>query len=287
MSRQARIEEIEDSDPEEIDISTIGALDLPIPTNTFHPKQPSKASTPSSSRRTTHNPSILENPSAIPTTSKTQFISAQAQDYKHYQCLYPVYFDITRSRAQGRRVSKALAVENPLAREMADACGSLGLKAVFEPGKSHPRDWGNPGRVKVLLKLDGKPCHRVLTNSFLLRRAVGEHLRQHPTTPETPLKFRIPGVPLPSDGKSGSGHPQPPAVPRGWKIGSILPLHSPALGGPGVADDIFKEVMEGMGMGMGMGGGGGGGDGSPGVSNGGSAGEIEGRKEKRDKKKKR
>jgi len=76
-----------------------------------------------------------------------------------------VYFDITRSRALGRKVSKSLAVENPLAREIADACGSLGLKAVFEPGKTHPKDWSNPGRVRVLLKQDGKPCHPLFTNS--------------------------------------------------------------------------------------------------------------------------
>jgi signal recognition particle subunit SRP19 len=199
-----------------------------------------------------------------------------------------VYFDITRSRALGRKVSKSLAVENPLAREIADACGSLGLKAVFEPGKTHPKDWSNPGRVRVLLKQDGEPCHPLFTNSksplpgdrrrrrrrlmsteFLLHKAVGEYLKAHPTTPETPLKLRIPNVPY--DGKP----PRPPVVPRGWKMGTILPLHSPALSGPGVTEDIFKEMMEGMGMG-GM-------AGAPGAS----GGAVEGKKEKKEKKKKR
>jgi signal recognition particle subunit SRP19 len=78
-----------------------------------------------------------------------------------------VYFDITRSRALGRKVSKELAVENPLAREIADACGSLGLKAVFEPGKTHPKDWSNPGRVRVLLKEDGEPCHPLKNSKCL------------------------------------------------------------------------------------------------------------------------
>lgn len=50
---------------------------------------------------------------------------------------------------------------------------------------------------------------------------------------------------MPFDGKA----PKPPVVPRGWQLGSILPLHSPALSGPGVTDDIFKEMMGGMGMG--------------------------------------
>lgn len=44
------------------------------------------------------------------------------------------------------------AVKNPLAREIVDACQGLGLEVVFEPGKMHPRDWANPGRVRVALK---------------------------------------------------------------------------------------------------------------------------------------
>lgn len=49
-------------------------------------------------------------------------------------------------------VGKELAVENPLAREIVNACGRLRLETVFEPAKCHPRDWANPGRVKVKLK---------------------------------------------------------------------------------------------------------------------------------------
>ena len=44
------------------------------------------------------------------------------------------------------------AVANPLAREIVDAVQSLGLRTVFEPGKMHPKDWSNPGRVRVGLK---------------------------------------------------------------------------------------------------------------------------------------
>lgn len=51
-----------------------------------------------------------------------------------------------------------MAVPNPLAREIVDAVAGLGLggQVVFEPGKCHPKDWANPGRVRVLLKEDGK-----------------------------------------------------------------------------------------------------------------------------------
>ncbi len=44
------------------------------------------------------------------------------------------------------------AVENPMAREIVNACGRLRLETLFEPAKLHPKDWSNPGRVKVKVK---------------------------------------------------------------------------------------------------------------------------------------
>lgn len=38
----------------------------------------------------------------------------------------------------------------------------------------------------------------------------------------------------------------PPAVPKGWKLGSILPLHSPALSGGGVNENYLKDMMAEM-----------------------------------------
>lgn len=65
---------------------------------------------------------------------------------------------------------------------------------------------------------------------------ISEHLKSHPTTPETPKRLQIQGMP-----------PQkeiiPPAIPRGFKIGTILPLHSPALSGGGVSENMFKDMV--------------------------------------------
>jgi len=41
----------------------------------------------------------------------------------------------------------------------------LGLKTVFEPGKMHPRDWSNPGRVRVLVKEEGRARSGRVKNS--------------------------------------------------------------------------------------------------------------------------
>ena len=69
---------------------------------------------------------------------------------------------------------------------------------------------------------------------------VAEHLQAHPTTKESPMRLRIAGMDL-------RDKPVPsPAVPRGWKINSILPLHSPALSGGGVSENMFKEMMQEM-----------------------------------------
>jgi signal recognition particle subunit SRP19 len=66
---------------------------------------------------------------------------------------------------------------------------------------------------------------------------IASYLRAHPTTPETPLKLPIRGMPMPDE------PPPPPAVPRGWKLSEILPLHSPAVTGGGISEDLLKDMM--------------------------------------------
>lgn len=53
----------------------------------------------------------------------------------------------------------------PLSQDITDACRKLGLQILHEPQKAHPRDWENPGRVKVLLKHDGRHVHPLIRTS--------------------------------------------------------------------------------------------------------------------------
>lgn len=142
MSRNAQVEEVSDSDPEEV-----------APSDAL----PSNAKESILSGAGVPPPGAMRQPPPEP----------QREIPKHYQCLYPVYFDKTRSRAEGRKVGSELAVENPLAREIVDAVQMLGLHVGLEPEKLHPKDWANPGRVRVLLKKDGKLVNPKIKNSAL------------------------------------------------------------------------------------------------------------------------
>ncbi|KAI9797356.1 MAG: signal recognition particle subunit [Piccolia ochrophora] len=252
----ARVEELSDteSEPDPVDMDP---SDFDPTRFALSPVQPTTA--------TPKNPTLID-PSSI-SSQQTQFASASdAEQFKHFQCVYPVYFDRMRSRAEGRRVGKDLAVENPLARDVVDAVQGLGLKALFEPGKLHPKDWSNPGRIKVLVKEDGRQVNGRVNNKHHLYNLIADYLRAHPTTDDSARRLRIPNMPPPDPNKPIP----PPAIPRGWKMGSILPLHSPALSGGGVSENFFKEMMAEM-QGQGQVEGGGGSDG--------------GAKKKKDKKK--
>ena len=64
--------------------------------------------------------------------------------------LYPAYFDAERSRDDGRRVARKVAVNGPTVEEIAAAAGALGLKPKVEPESAHPSaPWRRDGRVLV------------------------------------------------------------------------------------------------------------------------------------------
>jgi signal recognition particle subunit SRP19 len=150
MSRNAQVEEMSDSDPEEV-----APVDsTPLTGNTII----APASVPASSTAPRPMPQAQMPQAPMP--------EPQREIPKHFQCIYPVYFDKTRSRSEGRKVGSELAVENPLARDIVDAVQMLGLKAGLEPEKLHPKDWANPGRVRVQLKdEDGRLLNSKIKNS--------------------------------------------------------------------------------------------------------------------------
>jgi len=64
--------------------------------------------------------------------------------------LWPEYFDIGRTRDQGRKVNRSLAVAEPSLEMVAAAVQGLGLEYKVEEAKAYPGNWyKSQGRVLV------------------------------------------------------------------------------------------------------------------------------------------
>ena len=286
-----RVEEVSDSDldmsdPSEGDIDDFADADIlrRVETRPSQPQQQqqSRPSAPQQQARQQQQGSGFPQIQMQTTTDE--------KAYKSFQCLYPVYFDRTRTRAEGRRVPRSLAVANPLAMDIVQACASLRLQTVLEAGKLHPKDWANPGRVKVNLRQTPSNTTTPITNKHHLYILVAKHLQAHPTTEQSrSLRTEVRGAPIPPQALE-PGKPWPrPAVPRGWKMGELLPYYSPAMTGGGVSENFLKEMMKEMQQQGGAGGtggmpdmasllaaaGGGGGAGGAGASGSGGGGKKE------------
>ncbi|MFB6201850.1 MAG: signal recognition particle subunit SRP19 [Halorhabdus sp.] len=63
--------------------------------------------------------------------------------------IWPAALDAERTRSEGRRVSKDLAVAEPTVDEIAEAVKQVGYDAVIEREKTYPREYETRGRVLV------------------------------------------------------------------------------------------------------------------------------------------
>ncbi len=64
--------------------------------------------------------------------------------------LWPAYFDSGKTRLEGRRVAKTLAVQNPRMTEIELAATKLGLEHELVPEKGYPRTpWAKPGTLLI------------------------------------------------------------------------------------------------------------------------------------------
>jgi signal recognition particle subunit SRP19 len=80
---------------------------------------------------------------------------------KPFLIFWPQYFDVKRSRGEGRRISKNLALEKTTTKEIAQAARNLGYQAEIETNLRYPKTWwDDPGRVIVDIK--GKKKSKIL-----------------------------------------------------------------------------------------------------------------------------
>lgn len=64
--------------------------------------------------------------------------------------VWPEYFDSKRTRSEGRRVPKRMAIDFPKAVAIAEAAKKLGLNSTVEYEGAYPRSWWTKsGKVRV------------------------------------------------------------------------------------------------------------------------------------------
>jgi len=64
--------------------------------------------------------------------------------------IWPAYIDQTKSRSNGRIISRKNAIKEPQLNEIKEAAKNLGLNPEVEPEKAYPKSWWEvSGRVLV------------------------------------------------------------------------------------------------------------------------------------------
>lgn len=133
---------------------------------------------------------------------------------KKWETIYPRYLDCKIPFKTGcRRVALQYSLRWPLAQLIQYACTQIGLPCQLENDKTHPADWQNPGRVKVLIKRDGKPINSSIPNKYTLLCKIGALLR-----PLETVRLKLP----PPTIKDRKSQPLP-------DINMRLPYNSPAI----------------------------------------------------------
>ena len=67
--------------------------------------------------------------------------------------LWPAYFDLTKTRGEGRKVPKTLAVPSPKISELKEAAEKLGLEHELVPDAGYPKTpWMKTGMLLIAKK---------------------------------------------------------------------------------------------------------------------------------------
>lgn len=85
--------------------------------------------------------------------------------------LWSVYFDSSKTRKEGRRVPKSVAVPNPTLTELQKAAQRLGMKPETEDSLMHPATpWQKTGRIRVQKKETKKSALMKIAREMLAIR---------------------------------------------------------------------------------------------------------------------
>ncbi|PFH47383.1 hypothetical protein AMATHDRAFT_152197 [Amanita thiersii Skay4041] len=212
-----------------------------------------------------------KSPFRPPTSEGRKNTVTDITPYKSWTCIYPIYIDAKRPYGTGqRRVERAKGVWWPLSKDIADAANRLGLGTLHEVNKSHPRDWDNPGRVRIQWKKEGRLVNPVIKTKKQLLEMICLQIQMakpenvpkppyntlasqpvvSPTKPQvSSIKGKQPATaklksppPLPPKKTSGRRVPVPPEPHP--ELASRVSPYSPAIS-TGVLVETVKAGMNG------------------------------------------
>lgn len=68
---------------------------------------------------------------------------------RDYIILWPSYFDLSKTRNEGRRLPKRFCVDKPNLTELEEAIKLLGFQTIIEKDHAYPKSWWESGRILV------------------------------------------------------------------------------------------------------------------------------------------
>eukprot|EP00922_Rhytidocystis_sp_ex-Travisia-forbesii_P003303 GHVS01004833.1.p1 GENE.GHVS01004833.1~~GHVS01004833.1.p1 ORF type:complete len:107 (-),score=20.19 GHVS01004833.1:284-604(-) len=89
---------------------------------------------------------------SLPAATSTTSNSVVVDVVNRWNILYPNYLNRNKTACEGRRVSKAVAVENPACQEMKVVCEHLKIPVKAEMEKCYSRDFMVVGRIRYRLR---------------------------------------------------------------------------------------------------------------------------------------
>ncbi|RLE66899.1 MAG: signal recognition particle protein Srp19 [Thermoprotei archaeon] len=91
---------------------------------------------------------------------------------RRFVVLWPIYFDRGKSRSEGRKVAKSLAIERPSLKDLEEAVKSLKYEYLIEEDKKHPASWfEHQGRLLVYTEeKKSKVIKKIAEKLVLLRK---------------------------------------------------------------------------------------------------------------------
>ncbi len=66
--------------------------------------------------------------------------------------VWPANLDSTKTRKQGRKLTKGAAIQTPRLEEISEAASKLAMEAEVVPAKARPRTWWEKGGYAILPK---------------------------------------------------------------------------------------------------------------------------------------